>query len=1006
MLTVAASPGVVHRPAMLAVFVIDVGACPVAADALMWATRVSLAVARVSLHLKSADPRLEVAVDVFSTRERPSLAVPRLRHSRPDSVLSSLPELLVSAVRGLPNSSRTAGTRLEALDMRLRALQGAAGWDSSTSMDPIPAQSPLTAKHRGHGVHKKPLSEQLTSESDRVGVLKRLKAMPPSAVRHHVFVISDVPTGAEWFGGTASNSSERTRRQLQDALLGKDGINWATWTDFRVALSWLPLSPPPDRTLEAVVKCLGGCMVPLPWLTLPETWVPSGSVFGPKRPRMIERELGRVAITKGIVPVLEDDEDERLVVEAHGRSFALHGTRLGSWESAATLFADSGVPSLQAELPITSSPDCPAFIMQSIPDSFPSELSFSCDDRTFSLHLDGGVAVLLAQDAGPGAAFDDRFDEAVDLLRCMPSQLMPVPGRSLCTSPLAKAHLRSPQPYCKTPLKKSWGADELAMEEDSSSAEAKNAADLVKLYEAWYEHAASGDEGSLSGLAEFLNGQVPALQALGPQIAVELLDLLLVPMSAVSEADTIPDEGMVDGSDLVVTEQSFRLLSASALDSNYRALETAVLEAVESQGSQGDALEAAARHCWATKVAALQAMLLLHLEMLRISLQLEVPLPQFDEPESALGREGKKAKSRPRTGESLLKSRIDDLLVDLRTEIGMYDPPITEESEPEKPPVDLELLRRLVGGYDCLGPDARRWWKEIKEMIAMDAPLEDAPVGKPWAEEEPIKVEVVPAPIPAFAQQERRVNRTSSQSSVSLSAASVSLPARADSVGSTGSHASAATVEGFLQHRAKQRSGIGGGRMLQIDVGQIGSGRMPGRGRDGRKKASGGRLEAPQGIRIGAKSPFKPIKPSAKPPMIPQHKPQTKIPAAASRPKPADEPALLVPETPAASKARRKSSAKHTPVRAVRDEEWEVRRHTPDEFARRLRGDDGPVVLERKRKDRDSFGRTGPEWEPEPPAKAGKMKEGTAVAAEEVEIAKVRKPKGARRAVDDLLGLL
>jgi hypothetical protein len=137
-------------------------------------------------------------------------------------------------------------------------------------------------------------------------------------------------------------------------------------------------------------------------------------------------------------------------------------------------------------------------------------------------------------------------------------------------------------------------------------------------------------------------------------------------------------------------------------------------------------------------------------------------------------------------------------------------------------------------------------------------------------------------------------------------------------------------------------------------------------------------------------------------------------------------PNTLVPETPPAKHNKRKgTSARFTPkADPLRETEWEVRRHTPDEFAKRLlraavadpepSWDANPSkddltsfakVRSQKRKDRDDRGPVGSAFEPMRKSKAGKMAEDAALLpgagkTEQVELAKVRKKKVAR---DDIL---
>jgi len=503
------SPGAVTRPPMLAVFAVDVAAFSKSGGTALdsddlemaartWATTAALAIARITSQLALADERLEVAVDTWCSRSARALAMPRLLLGTPGPHwAAALVDNLIAAAVDAQSGSGQA--RLDALKARLVGLLGADPWSTPSFDMQHPAQSPLTQRHRSHDIHRQPLPELLSRTSDRLGELKKLKGMPPSAVRHHLFLVSDVPVDCvEWTGPNPSRTPDLAKKKLFDALLGKDGLAWAGWTDRRVAVSWIsPDSAPTGQVipgLAPLLSCLGGKLIPMPELCLPDLWIPFASIFGPLRPKRIDREIGRITVVKG-VPQATVTRDTLSIQLGDENVLTLSGRRIGrDWADESPL--ELAGPD-HDEADVDPSSEAPCFILDSLPDSFPAESAFIYGSRTFRLYLYRGLPVLLP--FHPPSAQDQQslLDQTIENLRSTRldrGPMLTVPGTSHlrvtgCTSPMRRTKL-TPAP---TPTKhRMESIEESAME---TAKEPETAADLYEMWAGWCYHAITNPVG-------------------------------------------------------------------------------------------------------------------------------------------------------------------------------------------------------------------------------------------------------------------------------------------------------------------------------------------------------------------------------------------------------------------------------------------------------------------------------------------------------------------------------
>lgn len=495
------SPGAVTRPPMLAVFAVDLAGCPRVdpkadsddAERILrsWAVPIALGITRIVTQLLSVDSRLEVAVDLWSSRAASALRVPRLllEHPGPDWA-SRLADKIATAARDCPVPTALAPARLDSLKGRLLGMLDAAPWQADV-MDSIhPAQSPLTVKHRTHAVHKQPLPELLSRTSDKLGELKRMKGMPPSAVRHHLFLVSEPPLDTvEWTGPNPAKTRDHGKRKLFEALLGKDGMAWAGWTDRRVAVSWVPTVPLAQASsndpmeLGPLLACLGGKLFPLPQLCLPESWIPFSSVFGPLRPKRIDRELGRQSVIKGAAQDLP--RGEPFIVELGSSTLSLSGRRVGEWlEGEPITLVDSVV--LDDAYMDNSESHAPCFLLDSVPEGFPPEMSstFAHGERTFRVYWHRGQALLLP--FAPPAPPDPEalMLSAIEDIRAKadrPTLMVPNVHNNNrntgCTSPLHRTKLTpAPSPFKPAPEQDS---------QESTTMQPQSLDDLVGLWHLW-----------------------------------------------------------------------------------------------------------------------------------------------------------------------------------------------------------------------------------------------------------------------------------------------------------------------------------------------------------------------------------------------------------------------------------------------------------------------------------------------------------------------------------------
>lgn len=477
---------------MLAVFSVDVANLTPSSET----EKIALAINRLAVNLLSVDPRLEVAVDLWSSvAARHSLG--RVSFDHPTrNWADSLQSKLKNAVYEYSNSTNKKSgpvCRLDALKSHLRLLSANLPWTESNTWHTHLAQSPLTLKHKSHPIHTKSVPNRLAGTSDRVNVLKGLKNMPPSAVRHHLFLFSEIPTDAnEWIGPNPSKLADQGAKKLFDALLGKDGLAWADWTDRRVAVSWVSVPTTGSATTGAtssvnantlnvgpVISCLGGNFVPLPHLCLPDSWIPFDSVFGPLRPKRIDREIGRLAVISG-KPEIPDRTDS-LSLESEGTCWTIEGRRIGNWDAESLQLCNDPIEPHE--------PACFAFLVRELPDGFPANASFACPEATFRLVSHGQLHLLLPFEPPVAPETAELLSESVERLAGLAGKTLHLPthGKTGLTSPLRQTKM-TPLP---SPARPRHSSSDAVMEpidegmEETTMVRPKTAEEVVALWGDW-----------------------------------------------------------------------------------------------------------------------------------------------------------------------------------------------------------------------------------------------------------------------------------------------------------------------------------------------------------------------------------------------------------------------------------------------------------------------------------------------------------------------------------------